>query len=263
MSKDQLEIRPIRSLADNYIWVLYRSNDESAAVVDPGSSAPVLDFLEEKQLSLSSILITHTHWDHINGIEELLQRFPDAKVFGPEGSKTPGLTDPVREDDRLLLKELGVELQVIEIPGHTVEHVAYLGEGALFCGDTIFSCGCGRVFSGTFDQLADSITRLSSLPPETQMFCTHEYTVDNIGFAKWVDPENADLLDRDEETMALVERGEPTLPSTIGEELKCNPFMRLHDAVVVAAAEQHAGRKLGGYREVFRELRTWKDAEYD
>lgn len=264
MSSNALEITPVPSMSDNYIWTLYQPGGEAAVAVDPGTSTSSLRFIEENGLGLTAILITHAHYDHIDGIDALLEVFPEAQVYGPSrGPAVPRLTQAVAEGDVITLDGIGIELRVMEVPGHTSEHLAYVSDDALFCGDTIFSCGCGRVFSGTFDQLADSIQRLAALPGDLRLYCTHEYTVDNIGFAKWVEPDNPNLLVRAAEAMALVERGLPTLPSTISRELETNPFMRLGEPAVIKAAERHAGHALANYREVFRELRTWKDKEYD
>ena len=149
------------------------------------------------------------------------------------------------------------------MPGHTEGHIAYYGHGALFCGDTLFAAGCGRVFSGTFDQLSDSLVRIGQLPAETRAYCAHEYTLANLGFAAWVEPDNADLEARTQRDRARRERGEPTVPSTIGEELASNPFMRTDRPAVIAAAGNWAGKELTNRTDVFRALRTWKDKDYD
>lgn len=259
-----IKVAAVPALTDNYIWTAWRTGSRAAVAVDPGSSAPVLKFLEEQGLYLAAILVTHAHYDHIQGIDALLEAFPGIPVYGPHiGPGIPHLTNPVGEGDIVELDDIGLRLKVLEVPGHTIEHLAYVNDEMLFCGDTLFSCGCGRVFSGTFEQLADSIQRLAALPRHLQMYCTHEYTVDNIGFAKWVEPDNPALLARDIEALKLAEQGQPTLPTTIDQELKTNPFMRLGEPSVIAAAERHAKHPLSGYREVFRELRSWKDSEYD
>jgi Zn-dependent hydrolases, including glyoxylases len=151
----------------------------------------------------------------------------------------------------------------MEVPGHTEGHLAYAGEGVLFCGDTLFACGCGRVFSGTFEQLSDSLRRIAALPPETRIYCAHEYTLANIGFARWVEPENRALLEREAREKEKRARGEPTVPSTLELELATNPFLRTGEPAVIEAAQRWAGRPLAGHREVFRALRQWKDRDYD
>lgn len=263
MTQTLLNIVPLRAFADNYIWCLERPGCSRVVVVDPGDAAPVLQHLHSADLELEGILVTHCHQDHIGGIPRLLQQFPNADVYAAEQSRLPYLTQAVGEGSVVELAGPQLVFKVWEVPGHTAHHIAFLDEARLFCGDTLFANGCGRVFTGTFEQLADSLRRLGSLPEETQVYCAHEYTLDNIGFAKWVEPDNAALLQREQVALERVAHGKPTVPSTIGLELQTNPFMRLDQPAVVAAAEQHAGHALPGYRKVFRELREWKDREYD
>jgi len=258
-----VKIDPIPAFDDNYIWLLSNRESGSAAVVDPGDEAPVLESLRERGLNLEAILITHKHGDHVGGVGALREAFPGAEVYGPLHEKIRGITRPLKQGDRVRLTGTGAEFQVLDVPGHTEGHIAYYDGGVLFCGDTLFAAGCGRVFSGTPEQLYESLRRIAALPPETLIYCAHEYTLDNLGFARWVEPDNPDLLDRQTETESLRARNRPTVPSTLRLELRSNPFLRTDQPVVVVAAERYAGKRLGRGAEVFTMIRNWKDREYD
>jgi hydroxyacylglutathione hydrolase len=250
------EVLALPAFEDNYIWVLRDAG--CAAVVDPGDAAPVLRYLEDQGLRLVAILATHHHGDHVGGNEDLLRRHP-APVYGPGDPRIPSVDHPVGDGDRVSLPELGLELRVLEVPGHTRSHIAYLGPGALFCGDTLFACGCGRLFEGSAAQMHASLRRLAALPPETRVYCAHEYTLANIRFARAADPDNPALRTRDAKARALRAAGRPTVPSTIGEERATNPFLRSHEAALVTAAERWAGLRLTDPESVFAALRQWKD----
>lgn len=258
-----IEIRPIPAFDDNYIWLLTRPGYSGCAVVDPGDEDPVVERLRAEGLTLDAILITHKHGDHVGGIRGLKAVWPEATVFGPAGEPIATLERRLGDGERVRLSGLDVEFEVLDVPGHTEGHIAYYGEGALFCGDTLFAAGCGRVFSGTFEQLSASLTRLGRLPAETRVYCAHEYTLANLGFAAWVEPDSEALAARTERDRARRGRAEPTVPSLIGEELATNPFMRTDRPSVIAAASEWAGRPLHGRAEVFRALRSWKDRDYD
>ena len=269
-----LNIIPIPALSDNYIWMLQRDNSSEVVLVDPGDEKKIISFLEEESFYPVAILITHQHYDHTGGVAALVKKYPQVKIICPGGiiSKQPlpidlpiaeFISQPVADGDRVEIAELGLSFEVLAIPGHTLEHVAYFGEGVRFCGDIIFGCGCGRLFSGTAEQMTASMTRLSALPAHIRVYSAHEYTLDNIGFAKWVEPDNTDILQRDQDDMAKQERGIPTLPSTLGVELKSNPFMRFKVPQVKQAAEKYAGHSLVTDAEVFAAIRQWKDKEYD
>jgi len=232
-------------------------------VVDPGDEDPVIERLEALGLSLGSILVTHKHGDHVGGVRALKQRWPGAVVYGPAGEPIPERDVSLAEGDRVEVPGLHLELEVLDVPGHTEGHIAYLAEGMLFCGDTLFAGGCGRVFSGTFEQLAAALRRLSRLPGDTRVYCAHEYTLANIGFARWVEPESQALAEREAGARAARVRGEPTVPSTIELELATNPFMRVGQPGVIAAAERWAGRPLDSATAVFTAVRQWKDRDYD
>lgn len=263
MSEFPLIIEPLRAFADNYIWLLTTAADSGAVVVDPGDAEPVLDYLQRCSKTLTAILITHHHSDHVGGVARLQALYPDVPVYGPARERISAVTRPLQEGDIVKLPFAGYELTVMEMPGHTAGHIAYLGDGILFCGDTLFAAGCGRVFDGTFEDLAKSLIRISQLPPDTLLYCAHEYTVDNIGFAKWVEPDNAALRQRDIDDTSRAESGEPTVPSTLALELETNPFLRLSRPAVVAAAKKHRQIPSEDPVAVFTALRQWKDREYD
>lgn len=258
-----LEVSPIQAFSDNYIWLLRNPGAQTCAVVDPGDEEPVIDRLKEEGLTLTSILITHKHGDHVGGVADLKAVWPEAVVYGPTHEPIRTVEKHLKEGDEITPEGLDVTFIIMDVPGHTEGHIAYYGDGKLFCGDTLFAAGCGRVFSGSFEQLSDSLERIAALPPETLAYCAHEYTLDNLGFAKWVEPENPDILAREEGDKTSRQKGQPTVPSSIELELATNPFLRTKEDSVIQAAEQWAGKSLNSTREVFRAVRTWKDTEYD
>ncbi|KAA6183402.1 hydroxyacylglutathione hydrolase [Thiohalocapsa marina] len=260
---DSLRVAPIPAFDDNYIWLLREGDAPTVAVVDPGDAEPVIARLRADGLTLTAVLVTHHHGDHTGGIDELLAEWPDAEVIAPADRRIPSVTQTVADADRVVPAGLRTEFQVLAVPGHTSTHVAYLGAGALFCGDTLFAGGCGRVFDGTFEQLAVSLRRIAALPAETLCYCAHEYTLANLGFAAWVEPDSAALAERTRAAQALRAAGRPTVPSELGLERATNPFLRTAEPAVIAAAEGFAGARLADATEVFTALRRWKDTRYD
>jgi hydroxyacylglutathione hydrolase len=251
-----LEIVPLPAFRDNYIWTLRKGG--SAAVVDPGEAGPVKEYLAREGLGLVAILATHHHPDHVGGIAELVA-MKKVPVFGPRGEPIPELTHPVGQDDKVEIPALDAAFSVLDIPGHTRAHVAYYGLESLFCGDTLFACGCGRVFEGTAQQMLDSLTKLAALPDQTRVYCGHEYTLANIKFARTVDPGNKVLAAREEKAEKLRAAGLPTLPSTLGEERATNPFLRCAEPVVVESANKYLGARIADPVKVFAAIREWKN----
>ena len=253
-------IIPIPALTDNYVWLVREGR--AAAVIDPGDATPVQAYLEREGLALTAIAITHHHGDHVNGIGALVERF-GVPVYGPARETIPGRTHAVAEGDRFTLGDTGVELSVLDVPGHTAGQVAYVGacdgHPVTFTGDTLFACGCGRLFEGTPAQMVASLAKLASLPADTRVYCGHEYTLANLRFAFAVEPGSAALRARQARDQATRDRGLPTVPSRMGEELATNPFLRAAEPAVFAAAEAHAGRRLGDAVEAFAVLREWKN----
>ncbi len=251
-----IDVHPLRAFRDNYIWCLQRGTD--AVVVDPGDATPVREHLGGAGTRLVGILVTHHHADHTGGVAELAAEY-NVPVFGPATEAIPALTHALREGDVAEIPELGLAFGVIDVPGHTAGHIAYHGHGMLFCGDTLFSAGCGRLFEGTPAQMLASLDKLAALPPDTRVYCTHEYTMSNLRFAQSADPRNPAVESRLAQTRAALDEEQPSLPSTIGAELTFNPFLRADDPAVASAAALHSGHPLPDRLAVFTELRSWKN----
>ncbi len=250
-----LNIIPIPAFKDNYIWTLH--DRQYAVVVDPGDASPVLTWLHAHQLKLTSILCTHHHNDHVGGICELAQLY-NVPVYGPRHENIPCVSRAVSEGDVVEIAELGIQLKVLDIPGHTRGHIAYMGEGSVFCGDTLFGCGCGRLFEGTAAQLHHSLQRLAQLPDDTRVYCAHEYTEANIRFGMACEPGNTQLKQRQSDARALCATGQPTLPSTIALEKATNPFLRCTEPEIIHALRRH-GLTDSSELKVFTALREWKN----
>jgi hydroxyacylglutathione hydrolase len=252
-----IEVTAVPAFSDNYIWLI-SSGGTSCAVVDPGDAQPVLEALQEHGLELEYILITHHHLDHIGGMRQL-QEMSSAQVYGPHDSRIPGQSRMLAEGERVSLPLLGLEFEVLEVPGHTSSHIAFHGHGCLFCGDTLFSVGCGRLFEGSPAQMQDSLDKLAALPADYRVFCAHEYTQSNCQFALAVEPGNAQLVRRAREVEEARKKGKRTVPSSLGEEIAVNPFLRCRqDSVIAAARQRQPGAAAGA--ETLAVIRAWKDS---
>lgn len=252
-----LEVTPVSALRDNYIWLIHGAGDpRDVIIVDPGEAAPVESALRAKSLKPRAVFITHHHRDHTGAAGVLAERF-GIPVHGPAREAERVVTEPLREGDRV--RAAGLEFSVIEIPGHTLGHIAFFGHGALFCGDTLFSAGCGRLFEGTAEQMADSLAKLAALAGDTNVFCGHEYTLANLAFAAAVEPGNKAIRDYRATAEKQRERSLPTLPGRLDHELAVNPFLRTSEPDVRRAAERWSGEVLNDNVRVFAALRRWKD----
>lgn len=252
-----IKIQAIPAFNDNYLWLIIHPNYPEAIVVDPGDAKPVLDALNSQGLNLVGILITHKHKDHIGGIKELLEKF-DVPVFGNPIENISLITDPVSEQEEVCIKHWPI-IKVMEVPGHTLGHVAYLIGSHLFCGDTLFGAGCGRLFEGTPAQMYESLSKIKSLPGETLVYCAHEYTLKNLSFAEALEPENIKIKSRVCETEKLVSQGIPSVPFTLNLEKETNPFLRCDQKSIQAALEKKFSHLCDGEVETFKYLREWRN----
>ncbi|KPQ21127.1 MULTISPECIES: hydroxyacylglutathione hydrolase [unclassified Halomonas] len=252
-----MSVTPIPALSDNYIWLLRQDTSQEVCVVDPGEALPVIEFLERESLSLSTVLITHHHPDHTDGLGELIKRYAP-RVIGPKNPSINGVEERVGDGDEV--RVMGRLFEVFETPGHTLDHISYFTPGIpplLFCGDTLFCAGCGRLFEGTPEQMHAALKRLAALPEETFVFAAHEYTQANLRFASEADPENEDVKHALMECDKARALDRPTLPSTIGRELKINPYLRVGTESVRNAASKQGS--IDNDLATFATLREWKN----
>ena len=253
-----LSVVPIPAFSDNYLWLIH--DGKHAAIVDPGDAAPVLASLDAHRLSLVAILLTHHHADHVGGVPSLLQAF-DVPVFGPRAEPIPNITASLAEGDVAMIPELDLTLSVLDVPGHTRGHIAYVAtdQGWLFCGDTLFAGGCGRLFEGTPEQMIASLSKLASLPDTTQVYCAHEYTLSNLRFAREVEPSNQAIHARIQSEQDKRDQGEPTVPSTIALEKLTNPFLRYQESAIVKCLMSTGRLVKAEPTASFAAFREWKN----
>jgi len=265
-ARDVLEYVPVPAFEDNYIWLVSDSRD--AVVVDPGDAAPVEAYLAKRGWRLTAILLTHHHQDHVGGVKALLaSRTAEGgiPVYGPAGERIEHLTERLSGGDSVHIDHPAMDLTVIDVPGHTAGHIAYFQPGDqngtphVFCGDTLFASGCGRLFEGTAQQMLHSLDTLAALPENTQVHCAHEYTLSNIRFARAVEPDNDALLRWSDDAQALRHAGKPTLPTTIGHEKAVNPFLRSDVPAIHTTLATQVGAPVSDRLEAFRMMRGWKD----
>ena len=250
-----LSVEPIKAYTDNYIWLV--STNEGSIVVDPGESKEILNLIDTNEIDLKGVLITHHHYDHTNGLLDLTNKM-NLEVYGPK--KIEGINNIVKESDKFSL--IGIDFEVIEIPGRTLDHLAFYSSNnedpILFCGDTLFAGGCGRVFEGTFEQMFMSLKKISKYPKETKVFCGHEYTLSNLKFALEVDKDNKDLMNEFNNIEKLISSDIPSLPTNLNKELKLNPFLRCHDIDIKNKVIEKFDI-IDDELEIFTALRKWKD----
>jgi hydroxyacylglutathione hydrolase len=253
-----IQVLPITAFKDNYIWGLVHEETNRCIIVDPGEVKPVLSFIKRLNLSLDALFITHHHWDHTNGIKGILKTHA-APVYGPAKEKVLRVTHPVDEGDTVELANWPIVFKVLAIPGHTLGHIAFHGGGLLFCGDTLFSAGCGRLFEGTAEQMLDSLHKLSRLPNETKIYCGHEYTLSNLHFAQAIEPNNPHIKEYLEQVRQLRQKNLPSLPAELANERLVNPFLRCDNPEIISRIKKHSGQTFSSSAETFAYLRQWKN----
>jgi hydroxyacylglutathione hydrolase len=254
-----IDIIPIPVLEDNYIWLLTDIERRTAVIVDPGVSLPVIDFLKKNTFTLAAILITHHHWDHTGGIAEIITHYR-IPVIGPAQMKTSDV--PIESaENNIRIKDFSLNFDIITLPGHTLDHIAYYSPGILFCGDTLFAAGCGRIFEGTAEQMYASLQKIIALPNDTNIYCAHEYTLNNLRFAEMLEPNNLHIKARFNKINELRKQNLPSLPTTLWEEKQTNPFLRCDSPELINQVENYAGQKLNLPIDIFTWVRKWKDQQ--
>ncbi len=253
-----LNIEPIKAFSDNYIWAVRNDRVSKCLVVDPGDASPVEKYLQDNQLELSGILITHHHFDHTGGLQSLKSNHR-CPVYGPDNEKIAGIDRRLKQGDKLHLDVFDLLYDIIEVPGHTLDHICFVASDHVFCGDTLFAGGCGRLFEGTPKQMWHSLQKLKQLNHDTRVYCAHEYTQANLNFALAVEPENTELQTRKLQVDKLRQKDQITLPSTMGLETATNPFLRANEPSIKQAAETFSRQSLSTPEEIFAVVRQWKD----
>jgi len=255
------KIIALKAFKDNYIWILHsnKSNHNSIIVIDPGEAEPVISYIKNCHLYLEAILLTHHHHDHTGGVANLLIHYPQTPVYSSRVDHVPGVNHHVQEGQSIELLHFEHSIDILEIPGHTLGHLAYIYNGALFSGDTVFSIGSGKIFEGSAKQMYDSLEKIKKLPPETLLYCGHEYTLANIRFAQEVEPHNLLLQAYTKKIQNLINQNQSTLPSLLATELQLNPFLRCEEPTIVSQAERYAKKSLPDAIAVLSALREWKN----
>jgi len=263
MTKTTHSISAIQAFNDNYIWAINATKTNKVVFVDPGDADVCLQYLKKHQLELCAILITHHHNDHTGGIKALIdnnqKNHLPLTVYGPKSDGIKYLDYKLKEQDAVYLEEIDLQLSVLDLPGHTHGHIAYVSDEFLFCGDTLFSGGCGRLFEGTAQEMHHSLQKLAALPDSTKVFCAHEYTLANLTFALTVEPNNQQLIDYQDKVQQMRNKSKATIPTTIGTEKAINPFLRCHTCQVIQSAQANSNQTLTLEHETFAALRAWKD----
>jgi len=258
-------ISPINAFSDNYIWAITAKspNIKEVALVDPGDAIACINYIEKNNLVLSTILITHHHADHVGGIEALLSYCKKnnwaLNVYGPANENIPFCNIKLTEKDTVIIPALNISFNIIDLPGHTLGHIAYVNEQSLFCGDTLFSGGCGRIFEGTPQQMYSSLNKLNRLAEHIHVYCAHEYTLANLRFALTVEPDNNHLKNYYNDVLKLRENNKPSIPTSIGLEKKINPFLRCSTPSIQSSAQKFGNKKATNDLETFSLIRRWKD----
>ena len=256
-------ITAIKAFTDNYIWAISSTTSNHLALVDPGDAEVCIDYIEKHQHVLSAILITHHHADHIGGLEKLYQYCLNKgwpiEIYAPKNENIPFASKKLEQDDIVELTEFNLSFNIIDLPGHTLGHIAYYADDILFCGDTLFSGGCGRIFEGTPQQMHTSLTKLKNLPERTRVYCTHEYTLANLTFALTVDTSNSELVHYYKQVKQLRAIEKITLPSSILREKQINPFLRCLDKNIQESVSQFSQQSISSELATFTALRSWKD----
>lgn len=252
-----MNIIPIKAFKDNYIWAILDKSNRNVWVVDPGDANPVLNLCKEQNFTLQGILLTHHHNDHSGGIAELLHHWENIPVYGSHLSPIRSITHRVKDKDKIHNEFF--HFSVLEIPGHTLDHLAYYDDQHVFCGDTLFSAGCGRIFEGTPAQLYQSLLNLTKLSDQTKVYCGHEYTLSNLYFAQHLEPDSLAISNKIREIKSMLEKDIPTLPSLLSEEKIINPFLRCSENSIISAVEAYTQAKLHNPIDVFANLREWKN----
>lgn len=257
---NKYNVDAIHAFNDNYIWAITHESSSDCVIVDPGCSDEVIAYLNQRNLTLVAILITHHHNDHVGGVKELQQSFPNVIVYGPAKEAKNVVSVPLQENDKVVIEQLGLSLTVLDVPGHTLGHIAYFDNLSLFSGDTLFAGGCGRMFEGTPAMFSSSLAKLAKLSPTTNIYCAHEYTLSNLSFAKTIEPNSIDLIDRITLCTEQRDKNIPTIPSTMKQELSTNPFLRLvHTDIVHSINVKYSLSLSNDSVENFQWLRRWKD----